>query len=112
MTKIRIVNKGRFIKFLVLAFVLFGLVFSLTVNAANNKTVDENGFTKEEQEFLAQYEQVKVFVYRGQTAWNIQKELAPNSDIRKLLYYDSMLNEKNMEKIESGDTLIFLKERN
>ena len=111
MAKVRIVNKGKFIRSLILFSILFGLVFSFTVNAVSNKTVDKNELTEEEQEYLVQFEQVEIFVYRDQTAWDIQKELAPNSDIRKLLYYDSILNEKNMEKIKSGDTLIFLKER-
>lgn len=112
MTKVRIVDKGRFIRSLILFSILFGLMFSLTVNAVSNKIVDKNELTEKEQEYLVQFEQVEIFVYRNQTAWDIQKELAPNSDIRKLLYYDSIINEKNMGKIKSGETLIFLKERN
>lgn len=61
---------------------------------------------------IAQYEQVSVVVGEGNTAWNLQKELAPNSDIREMLYLTSTLNPGvSMGNLQSGDVITMLKEK-
>lgn len=60
---------------------------------------------------IAQYEEVKVFIWEGQTAWDIQAELTPNKDVRNMLELVSHLNNiDNIGDIKAGQTLVFLKD--
>lgn len=61
-------------------------------------------------DILENYEQVEVTICPGDRAWNIQSELTPNEDIREMLHYASILNNKKMGNIMPGETLIFLTE--
>lgn len=115
MKKYKIVNKVRFFRFIVLILTLTlasSIVLASNIDKSRVKNQDKITLTEKELEFIAQYDQVEVFVKKGQTAWHIQQKLTPNEDVRKLLYYDSMLNQKSMGDIKAGEKLIFLKERN
>lgn len=54
-------------------------------------------------------EEVVVTIYPGDRAWNIQKELAPNGDVRELLYYANIVNGKSVGDIRPGEQIIFFK---
>jgi len=65
------------------------------------------------QEELSKYDQVEVTLYQGDTAWQIQRELAPSSkDIRHELHLVRKLNGiDRLGNIKAGESLIFLKEK-
>lgn len=107
MKRYKIVNRFKFIRFLLIVLFFLALVFAITVNASGFKERQ----IKKEEEFLSNYEEVEIIVSGGDTSWTIQKSLAPNSDPRKLIYYAGEINNKNMGYINEGEILIFLKER-
>lgn len=62
---------------------------------------------------IAQYEQVEVRVQPGETAWEIQRRLTPNSkSVENELVLASRLNEKgDWGNIKAGESYIFLKDK-
>lgn len=108
MKKVRIANKKKFIGTMTLILLLISCTISIPVQ--KNKTIG-SGFNSKDQEFLKEYEKVKITIKNGQTSWNIQQELTPNSDVRKVLYYCEKINGKSMGNIKEGETLVFLKEK-
>lgn len=105
MKKVKIVNKGKFFRFIGLVSVLIIFAISLTVNAS--------GYTNsKDTSFIDQFEQVEVFIRAGETSWDIQQELTPSYDVREVLHFAGLLNNKRMGNVKAGETLIFLKERN
>jgi hypothetical protein len=62
---------------------------------------------------IANYEQVRIVVGKGETAWGIQRELTPNErDIRHPLYLAKLLNPGvNLGDMQAGEIVILLKEK-
>lgn len=82
----------------------FIVVMTVKFVSANVEDVDMS-------DVLENYDQIEVTICSGDRAWNIQSELTPDEDIREMLYYASILNDKKMGSIMPGETLIFLTER-
>lgn len=81
-----------------IAFLIFKLVLGIL---GTESTIGE---------ILEQYETVEVFIESGDTAWNIQSNLTPNKDVREMLHYVKILNNKEVGYIMPGEVIIFLKE--
>lgn len=66
------------------------------------------------QEELAKYEQVRVTIHEGDTAWTIQEVLTPNAhDLRDMLYLAEEVNgDVDWGNLLPGQHIIFLKEKN
>lgn len=62
-------------------------------------------------EVLPNYDIVEVYISDGDKAWNIQRKLTPNEDIRYVLWLGELLNGKSMGNISAGETVMFLKEK-
>ncbi|ADO59457.1 hypothetical protein [Paenibacillus polymyxa] len=62
---------------------------------------------------IQNYQQVKVIIQSGDTAWKIQSKLTPNErDIRHPLYLAQSLNPGvQMGDLKAGQIIIFLKEK-
>lgn len=103
--------KTRLVLFMIFAISAIVLAGSIVVNAINNVTDNFDKLSDKEMEFINTYDQVEVKIVAGDTSWDIQKRLVPNTDVRKLLYYCGKINNKCMGEIKTGETLIFLKEK-
>lgn len=111
----KIINRKRFYTFIGVVFLILTLLGSIAVSAISNVSAEKSEkrvFSNKELEFINSFEKVEVSIFEGDTSWSIQSELAPNTDVRKLLYYIDIINDKNMGYIKPGDTLVFLKEVN
>lgn len=53
------------------------------------------------------YEEVVVTILEGDRAWNIQERLTPNEDIREVLHYVNIVNDKSVGTIKPGEQIIF-----
>jgi hypothetical protein len=104
--KVHIINKKRFTIFILFSAIFLIFIFSKKINSINNEI-----FKKRKNLFLSDYEKEEVIISAGDRAWNIQKRLAPNSDIRKILYAVKKINKKSIGNIKPGEKLIFLKEK-
>lgn len=109
----KIISRKRFVVFMLLVSLFLALLTSTLVEAVKNiKPIYSKELTETEIDFIEKnFEQVEVKISKGDTAWIIQKSLAPNYDIRQLLYLAEKLNGKNMGNILVGETLLFLKEK-
>lgn len=95
-----IVNKKKFTRAMVVISLSLIMLFSIY-----------KGFVyayHEGQKIPKEYKEILVTIKEGDEAWEIQKDLTPNEDVRKVLYYASKVNGKeNMEQIFVGETLVF-----
>ena len=83
-------------------FTSFRMLFNLFLR------LSEKGIQKS----LQKYEQVEVVVNDGDTAWEIQKRLTPNEDVRIPLYLAEKLNPGvKMGKLYPGQKIIMLKSK-
>lgn len=63
------------------------------------------------EEKLNSFNYVKVYVKKGDTAYELQSKLAPNKDVRELLYYASYMNDDvNFSNIQAGEFITLIKE--
>lgn len=107
----KIVNKKRFIVFVVLMISIGIRVTSIAINAMESNISRTSELTEKELSYLEKFDQVEIRILEGDTSWNIQRELSPNFDVRKLLYYAGKINDRSMGSIRTGESLIFLKEK-
>lgn len=85
---------------------VFQAVFQVAKNFVQEQ--QEKGF----QRSLQKYEQVEVIIDDGDTAWEIQKELTPNEDVRIPLYLAEKLNPGvKMGELHPGQKIIMLKSK-
>lgn len=88
----------------IMAIIFMGLFFGLIKGATIYR---ENKL----QEKLNSFEYVDVYVKEGETAYELQGKLAPNKDVRELLFYASYKNEgKNLSNIQEGELITLIKE--
>lgn len=59
-----------------------------------------------------EYKIVKVEIANGATAWDIQSTLVPNEEINEVLELVEQINGRDMSKINTGETLLFLTTNN
>lgn len=97
--KIRLTRKQRQLRFAVIMLVFTTVVFRNLPMLSKTKT-----------SFMDNYEEIVVTIKHGDRAWNIQSELTPNEDVRELLYYVSLVNEKSVGNLIPGEQITFLKE--
>ena len=90
---------------IILLFSQFGIFATNIIHAAQNYEERQN------KKFLSQYEWVEWEITRGDTYWNIQKLLAPNSNICKLKNFVEKKNERQVGMIYPGETILLLKEK-
>lgn len=96
-------RKAKFIKaVLVVAGIAFVFLWIKNLPYLQEKTFER---------MVSKYEQVEVVIHYGDTAWEIQKKLTPNEDLRIPLYLAEELNGKKMGELKPGDRVIFLKEK-
>lgn len=103
MKKIKVVNRVKFLRFIVIVLVFIAIAISFTVSS--------KGLDSKKLSFVDQFEKTEITVKEGQTSWDIQKTLTPNFDVRKVLYFAESLNDRKMGEVKAGETLIFLKEK-
>lgn len=97
--KFRLTRKQRQLRFAVIMLVFTTVIFRNLPNLSKTKT-----------SFMDNYEEIVVTIKHGDRAWNIQSELTPNEDVRELLYYVSLVNEKSVGNLIPGEQITFLKE--
>lgn len=108
--------KHLFLALTILAVFIYGSVH-LVSNAFQSVFEVVRNFVQEQQEkgiqkSLQKYEQVEVVVNDGDTAWEIQKRLTPNEDVRIPLYLAEKLNPGvKMGKLYPGQKIIMLKSK-
>lgn len=104
--------KRLFIALAVVSIFLYGAI-SLVINAFGLgfkwiDSVQERAYMNQ----MAQYEQVRVVVGYGDTAWDMQKRLTPNEDVREMLSLTSTLNPGvKLGNLQSGDVITMFKEK-
>ena len=90
---------------LVVAIVLIVLISSKIMSLA--KTAEQG---LEDMEKIYDFEEVVIM--EGDSAWQTQRELTPNADIRELLYYLEIVNDKDsMGNLSVGEKLFFFVEK-
>lgn len=83
---------------LAISFVILGLMIPMIYKV--NKTT---------REIPEGYKPVTIVVKAGDRSWNIQRDLTPDVDVRKMLDYASKLNkDKSLGELKVGDELLFL----
>lgn len=60
---------------------------------------------------IKKFQKIEVSVMPGDTAWNIEKKLAPDYDTRKLLDMVEQLNGCSAGNLQVGQTVVFLKQK-
>lgn len=105
-------RKKRIMDFVMLITLFLVLVSGAYLGLEHSRLI--NSIRQDAPAIEEAYDMVSVTVAPGETAWDIQKRLTPNEDVRELLYYGGKVNEKSMGDIKAGESLIFLKtkERN
>lgn len=107
----KIVNKKRFITFIGIFFVILITIGSIINLISYCNSIDENTLTEKELDFISSFEKVEVVISEGDTSWEIQSALIPNTDVREFLYYAGKINNKKMGDIKPGEILVFFKEK-
>lgn len=103
-------RRNDFFGAVIVAFAMFMLVLPVSAQAA--KIGDLTSLlSAREITFLEQFEEVKIEIMPGDTAWDIQLKLTPSEDVREMLYYAEKENGiKSMGNIQTGKTYVFFKE--
>ena len=86
------------------SLILIGIISFGIISFASNLVKESNNRL---DKILEDYKTVEVYVKKGDTSWSIQSELTPNEDIRELLHYLKVINNKSMGDIRPGEVLIF-----
>jgi len=84
-------------------FIILATTLSIAVHkikSPNSESIPEN------------LSKVEILIEEGDTAWNIQSELTPNSDIREMLYYGKIENGKSLANIQEGEVITFFTDEN
>ena len=89
-----------------ISFSVIGIIFVILlisgIKSINNYYLEEK---------LNSFNYVKVYVKKGDTAYELQSKLAPNKDARKLLYYASYINDNiDLSNIQEGEFITLIKE--
>lgn len=106
----KIINRKRFIVFT--GFILFVLVVSFGYGIKQFNSLLNEFYNQKELDFINSFKQTKIVIQPGDTSWDIQSKLTPNSNVREILYYVSKINDKKMGEIKPGEILVFLKKEN
>jgi len=94
MKKYRIVNRFRFITFLVVCLLLLSLLVLPLFNTCFARIKAEKAY-------------VQIVVNYGDTLWQIAKDYGPNDrDIRRVIYEICKLNSVSAESLKAGDVLL------
>lgn len=94
----------RNISFSIMGIIFVMLLFGVMKGITNYKEAKL-------EEALNSFEYIDIYVKEGDTAYELQEKLAPNKDVRKLLYYASYKNEgKNLAYIQEGEFITLIKE--
>lgn len=89
--------------------IVFFTVFSFANGLLDKEHQEEKEASAIEKK-IAQYDQVEVFIQEGDTAWSIQEQLTPGTDVRDMLYLVKRINHrKELGKVKAGEVLTFLK---
>lgn len=93
MKKYKIVNKGKFCRFIVFLIILISIISIRLIDVA--KTYADSYLDK------AIYQE--VYIESGDTLWNIAKENVPkNKDVRKMIHDIQQMNNLNEEYLQVG----------
>lgn len=113
MKKYKIVDRAKFIRFIVLVgLVSFIAIFSLFNTSAKTAEIEDVAVTDAGLErLLNNYDSKLVMVKSGDTFWTLQQKLLPNEDVRELKYYAEFLNGKQMGNLKSGEEIYLFTEK-
>ena len=92
-----------------ISFSVMGIIFViLLISGIKSINNYQQAHLKEK---LNSFNYVKVYVKKGDTAYELQSKLAPNKDVRELLYYASYMNDGvNFSNIQAGEFITLIKE--
>lgn len=103
-------NRKGYTALTLLITLIVGITLTVNFVKASNIQPEENIQTpvKIEVNILDEdLKEIDVVVRKGDTAWNIQKELTPDKDIYEVISQLEKLNDVNLKDIKSGDVIKF-----
>lgn len=104
--------KRLFLSLTILTVLMYGVVHLVSDVFQVAKNFVQEQQEKSFQRSLKKYEQVEIIVDEGDTAWEIQKRLTPNDDVRIPLYLAEKLNPGvKMGELHPGQKIIMLKSK-
>lgn len=92
--KFRVINRFRFITFLVIVFLLLSFIFLSFLNFSSARDVKSKTY-------------ISVEVMPGDTLWQIAKDFGPaDMDVREIIYNISKLNNVTADTLKAGQILL------
>ena len=90
----RVVNRFRFITFLVALFVVLSFTFLSFLNISSARSAKQETY-------------LTVEVMPGDTLWQIAREFGPkNMDVREVIYNICKINDITAETLQAGQTIL------
>lgn len=92
-------------------------IFAVFVIWNNSSETQVEGGTFEQEishsiNIPEEYGVVKVKIANGATAWDIQSTLVSTNELNEVLELVEQINDRDMSKINTGETLLFLTKNN